>query len=213
MSGVFVTFEGGEGSGKSTQLARLAERLRAAGARVRTVREPGGTHVGERVRDILLDPAHEDIDARAELLLYEASRAQLVAEVIAPALAEGEVVLCDRFADSTVAYQGFGRGLSLAQIDALNETATNRVWPDVTLILDIDPVRGLARATAAGADRLEGEGPAFHDRVRAGFLAIARAEPERFRIVDADGTPDEVEARLIDALVDVPALAPYLARP
>lgn len=204
--GLFITLEGGEGSGKSTQIALLAERLRRAGFSVRELREPGGTRVSEAVRDILLDPAHGDLDARAELLLYQAARAQLCAEVIDPALAAGEIVICDRFFDSTTAYQGYGRGLSLDEIGALNLAATGGLVPDVTLVLDIDPAEGLRRATAAGADRLEGEDLDFHWRVREGFLAIARAEPGRVRVVAADGSPDDVAARIGDVLRAIPVL-------
>jgi dTMP kinase len=195
--GAFITFEGGEGSGKSTQIRRLLRRLESGRVAVRSLREPGGTAVGEAVRHILLDPESAGLDSRAELLLYEAARAQLVAEVIEPALAAGEVVVCDRFFDSSTAYQGHARGLALDEVAALNRSATAGLTPDRTIYLDLDPVLGLDRATAlAGADRLEAEDAAFHARVRHGFLAIAQAEPSRVRIVDASGTPDEVEARV-----------------
>lgn len=209
--GVFITFEGGEGSGKSTQIARLANRLEAAGVRVRSLREPGGTEQGEALRAMLLDPDHTGLDAIAELLLYEASRAQLVADVIEPALEAGEIVLCDRFYDSTTAYQGFARGLSLERIRTLNEIATNGLVPDRTIVLDIDPVLGVERATADGADRLEGESVAFHEAVRQGFLTVALEDPERVRVVDASGTPDEVAEAIADALSIVPVLAEALA--
>jgi len=206
--GVLITFEGGEGCGKSTQLKLLARRLELAGVPVRSLREPGGTAVGEAVRAILLDPDHSGLDDTAEILLYEAARAQLVAEVIEPALEAGEVVLCDRFYDSTTAYQGHARGIPLAEVAALNTAATGGLEPDRTLVLDIDPALGIERATEHGADRLEGEDLAFHARVRAGFLAIAAEEPERVRVIDADGTPDEVAARVAAELADiVPALA------
>lgn len=209
--GIFITFEGGEGSGKSTQIARLAKRLEAGGVAVRTLREPGGTAVGEVVRTLLLDPEHVGLTPAAELMLYEASRAQLVAEVIEPALAAGEVVLCDRFYDSTTAYQGFGRGLDRDRIRQLNTAATDGLVPDRTLVLDVDPAVGIERATRSGADRLEAEGVAFHERVRAGFAAIAAEEPERVRIVDASGDRDTVSALVAAALSDVPALARVLA--
>lgn len=204
--GLFITFEGGEGSGKSTQLSLLAEKLAAAGLPVRALREPGGTAVGEAVRAVLLDPEHAALDARAELLLYEAARAQLVAEVIAPALAEGEIVLCDRFFDSTTAYQGYARGLDLAEIGRLNAIATGGLGPDRTLVFDVDVSTGLTRATHGGADRLEREDAAFHERVRRGFLTIAAAEPSRVRIVDAAGSVEAVAARVALALADLPAL-------
>ncbi|HAX40742.1 MAG TPA: dTMP kinase [Clostridiales bacterium] len=187
MRGVFITFEGGEGSGKSTQIRLLAERLRVAGSEVRTFREPGGVEpgdTGERIRDILLDPAHYGLDVRAELLLYEASRAQLVAAHYRPALEAGAIVLCDRYADSSVAYQGYARAiLPVEEVRELNRIATGGLVPDLTLLLDVDVADGLEQARAKGADRLEMEGPEFHQRVREGYLAMAAAEPERFRIV------------------------------
>lgn len=199
MSGLFITFEGGDGSGKSTQIARLAARLRGLGIDVRTFREPGGVAAGdpgERIRDILLDPVHEDLDVRAELLLYEAARAQLVACSYRPALAEGAVVLCDRYADSSVAYQGYGRAvLPVEEVDELNRIATGGLTPDLTLLLDVDARAGLERATGAGADRLEAAGNEFHERVRAGYLAIAEREPQRVRLI-ARGSVDEVECAI-----------------
>ncbi len=204
--GVFVTFEGPEGSGKSTQIASLARDLSAGGLAVRVLREPGGTEIGEAIRAILLDPENSGLDARAELLLYEAARAQLVAEVIGPALDAGEVVLCDRFFDSSVAYQGFGRGLPTGEIDQLNTAATGGLRPDRTLVLDIDPALGIGRATSQGADRLESEDLAFHERVRSGFLAIALEHPERVRVVDASGGVDEVASAVRAALRDIPAV-------
>ena len=204
--GVFITFEGGDGSGKSTQLKLLARRLEAAGIPVRTLREPGGTSVGEAVRAILLNPDHSGLDDTAEILLYEAARAQLVAEVIEPALEAGEVVLCDRFFDSTTAYQGYARGIDLSEVAALNRAATGNLKPDRTLLLDIDPQAGLKRATSDGADRLEGEDLGFHDAVRTGFLTIAAEDPQRVRVVDADGTIEEVAERVDAALRDVPVV-------
>ena len=201
--GVFITLEGVEGCGKSTQLRRLAAGLRASGFAVRELREPGGTAAGEAIREVLLDPGHAGLDARAELLLYEASRAQLVAEVIEPALRAGEVVLCDRFYDSTTAYQGHARGLPAEEIERLNAFATGGLAPDLTIVLDIDAAHGLERATraSAGADRLEAEELGFHERVRQGFLAIARAEPQRVLVVSAEGSPDDVAARVWAAVV------------
>jgi len=209
--GVLVTFEGGEGSGKSTQLSVLAARLERVGVAFRVLREPGGTRAGEAVREILLDPGHSGLDAVAELLLYEASRAQLVAEVIEPALAAGEVVLLDRFYDSTTAYQGYARGLDLDHVRELNMVATAGRTPDLTLLFDIDPAEGLRRATATGADRLEAEDLAFHERVRAGFLAIAASEPERVRVVDATGEVETVAARVRAELASAPAVARALS--
>lgn len=211
--GVFITFEGGEGCGKSTQLRVLARRLEAADVSVRALREPGGTVVGEAVRGLLLDPDNTGLDAFAELLLYEASRAQLVAEVIEPALESGEVVLCDRFADSSTAYQGHARGLPLAEVAALNDIATGGLFPDRTVLLDVEPALGVRRATSQGADRLEGEDLAFHERVREGFLAIAAEEPDRVRIVDASGDVDTVAARVFAALADLEQIAPVADAP
>lgn len=188
MRGLFITFEGGDGSGKSTQIALLAGRLRALGLDVRTFREPGGVapgDAGERMREIVLDPAHTGLDVVAELLLYEASRAQLVATQYRPALAAGAVVLCDRYADSSVAYQGYGRAvLPVEEVHELNRIATGGLVPDLTLLLDVDAAHGLEQATAGkGADRLEAAGHEFHERVRAGYLAIAQAEPDRVKLV------------------------------
>jgi len=211
--GVFITFEGGEGSGKSTQLQVLARRLQAAGLPVRALREPGGTRAGEAIRELLLDPASAGLDARAELLLYEAARAQLVAEVIEPALSAGEVVLCDRFFDSTTAYQGYARGLPVAEVVALHATATDGLVPDRTLVFDLDPGVGIERATRGGTDRLEGEGLHFHERVRQGFLRIAEHEPARVRVIDAAGEIDEVAVRVAAALADLPPLAHALVGP
>ena len=195
MSGLFITFEGCEGSGKSTQIERLAARLRALELDVRTFREPGGVQVGdvgEQIRAVLLDPANTELGVRAELLLYEASRAQLVEVSYRPALAEGAVVLCDRYADSSVAYQGYGRAvLPVDEVHELNRIATGGLVPDLTLLLDVDVVSGLAGATAGGADRLEAAGLDFHQRVRDGYLAMAAAEPARFAVIDR-GTVDEV---------------------
>ena len=207
----FITFEGGEGSGKSTQVARLARRLKTSGLPVLVVREPGGTRVGEGVRALLLDPEHSGLDATAELLLYEASRAQLVADVIEPALEAGEIVICDRFYDSTTAYQGFARGLSLDRIRELNEIASLGIVPDRTVVLDIDPALGIQRATRQGTDRLEAESLAFHEAVRRGFLAIAAEEPGRVRVVDANGSPDQVAQRVSAALADLAALSGALS--
>ena len=156
-------------------------------------------------RALLLDPEHTGLDSTAELLLYEASRAQLVAEVIEPALEAGEIVLCDRFFDSTTAYQGYGRELPLERIRELNLVATGGLVPDRTIVLDIEPGLGIGRATTQGADRLEGESHAFHERVRQGFLAIAESEPGRVRVVDASGTPEDVAERVGAELADLVA--------
>jgi len=188
VSGLFITFEGGDGSGKSTQIALLAERLRSMGHEVRTFREPGGVlsgDAGERIRDIVLDPAHAELGVRAELLLYEASRAQLVELHYRPALAGGAIVLGDRYADSSVAYQGYGRAvLPVEEIHELNRIATGGLAPDLTLLLDVDAAAGIAQAMAGGGgDRLEQAGSDFHERVRDGYLALASAEPGRVKVI------------------------------
>lgn len=192
MSGVFITLEGGEGTGKSTQLALLAHRLEVAGHDVLALREPGGSRIGERIRAVLLDPSHHEMDAVTELFLYEAARAQMVAEIVRPALDAGRVVVCDRFFDSTTAYQGYARGLDLDRVRALNAVAAGECVPHRTIVLDLDCEKGIGRATACATDRLEAEDLAFHRAVREGFLAIARDEPERVRVVDASGSLDEV---------------------
>jgi dTMP kinase len=189
--GAFVTLEGGEGAGKSTQLAALAERASEAGREVVTCREPGGTALGERLRDALFVSADGETDPVAELLVFQAARAQLVAEVIRPALERGALVLCDRFADSTVAYQQYGRGLDAGLVADSTRIATGGLRPRLTLLFDLEPAAGRARVDRA-SDYLEREDFAFHERVRAGFLALARAEPERWVVVDASLPPGEV---------------------
>ena len=198
IAGKFITFEGGEGAGKSTQLTRLADRLRAAGAGVLSLREPGGTPFGEKMRDVLKHPGSV-IQPAAEALLFAACRAQLVAEVIAPALASGQVVLCDRFIDSTVAYQSGGRGLDRALIESANRLACGPVRPDLTILLDLDPSRGLGRASVRDqgqADRFEVLGADFHRQVRELYHALAKEEPERFFVVDAARPPEAIEEEI-----------------
>ena len=198
--GILITFEGGEGVGKSTQIRMLADRLRAAGHDVLAVREPGGSRISEKIRALLLDTDNDAMDATTELFLYEAARAQVVGELIEPALAAGKVVLCDRYYDSTTAYQGYGRGLDLEVIEQLNRAAAGRAIPARTVILDLSTERGLFRATKGGADRVESAGLEFHERVREGFLAIAEREPDRVRVVDASGSREETAAQISAAL-------------
>ncbi|MBI2400052.1 MAG: dTMP kinase [Deltaproteobacteria bacterium] len=204
--GFFITFEGIEGCGKSTQLELLKAHLEKKGRAVLSVREPGGTLLGERVRSVLLNGTEEGIDPWAELFLYEACRAQLVAKVIKPALASGKVVLCDRFFDSTLAYQGFGRGLDSEKIEGLNALATGGLVPDLTFLVDCAEEVGLKRAWArinasAGAreDRVEKEELAFHRRVRGGFLEIARAAP-RVKVVDGSREISTVHREICDII-------------
>lgn len=199
--GAFVTLEGVDGAGKSTQAALLVERLRAHGLEVVALREPGGTAISEKVRALLLDPANTGMAPECELLLYEASRAQLVRQVIEPALARGAVVVCDRFFDSTRAYQAGGRGLALDMVSAANTLGCCGVVPDLTLVLDMGPDEAFGRAAADGEDRMEAEGLAFQRAVRADYLRLAAEEPGRVRLVDATGEVGEVAAR-IDAEVE-----------
>lgn len=212
MRGLFITIEGGEGAGKSTQATLLADRLRGAGHQVCETREPGGTPAGDRIRGLLLDPAAR-VSPLAELLLYEASRAQLVAEVIAPALERGETVVCDRFFDSTTAYQAYGRGLDPETVRMLNLVATSGLVPDATVLLVHDLDEGLLRATQRGADRMELEPRDFHSLVAEGFRAIATAEPDRVVTVAGTGAPDDVARRVWDALASLPALRTRLGKP
>lgn len=184
-AGVLITLEGGEGSGKSVQAEALACRMEARELTVVRTREPGGTPLGERLRAILLELS-TPLDAMTETLLFAAARAELVAEVVSPALARDEIVICDRFGDSTMAYQGYGRGVELAAIERLNEIATHGLRPDLTVLLDLPVEEGLARTGEAGrSDRFGSEDVSFHERVRAGYRAIAAEAPARWLIVDA----------------------------
>ena len=194
MPGLFVTFEGGEGSGKSTQITRLAARLKALGHDPFVTREPGGTPLAESIRGLLLD-ATTAPGAMTEALLMVAARSDLVSTSIRPALKAGRVVLCDRYTDSTLAYQGAGRGLESATLVSWNRAATGGLTPDLTLLFDVTPELGLARrARAAGtANRLDLEPEAFHDRVRARYLELAELEPERFIVLDAALSPEQLE--------------------
>jgi dTMP kinase len=204
MRGLLITCEGIEGSGKSTQLRRLAATLRRAGQRVTETREPGGSSLGEAIRAILLAKDHHDMRAEAELFLYLASRAQLTRESVLPSLDAGSIVLSDRFADATVAYQGYGRGLDLELIRMMNRTATAGLVPELTILLDLDPREGLHRVRARGQvllpepvlDRLESEDLAFHDRVRTGYLALAGDEPHRFHVIDATRPEEAIAAEI-----------------
>lgn len=209
--GLFITFEGTDGSGKTTQLERLIARLEQAGYGVTRTVEPGGTEIGREIRRILLDSKNSGLDSRAELLLYFASRAQNVAEVIRPALAQGRAVVCDRFTDSTLVYQGAGRGLGREAVESLHGIACGALQPDVTLYLDIDLETGLARAfernrSADGPDesRMDNQAIEFHRRVREAYLALAARERERFRVIDARGSADAVAQAVWDAVI--PAL-------
>lgn len=203
MRGLFITLEGADGCGKSTQAAILADRIAATGREVVRLREPGGTAVSEKIRALVLDPENSEMAPECELLLFEASRAQLVRQVIEPALARGAVVVCDRFYDSTFAYQAAGRSLAEPTIRAANALGSCGVAPDRTLVLDMDTDDALSRATRDGADRMEAEGVAFQRRVREGYLRLVAEELRRVRRVDAAGTVEEVAGRLADALADL----------
>ena len=199
--GLFLTFEGGEGAGKTTQIVRLADALTARGHVVTRTREPGGDPVGERVRELLLHARTGAVGPQAELLLFGAARAQNVQTVVRPALAAGHAVLCDRFTDSTLAYQGAGRGLPLPLIAEVNAFATGGLVPDRTFLLDLPPAVGLARQDPDAQNRLDREQLDFHERVRAGFLRIAAREPNRIRVLDAARPADAVFADLLAAVL------------
>ncbi|MBW3671087.1 MAG: dTMP kinase [Acidobacteria bacterium] len=203
----FIVFEGIEGSGKSTQARNLSRHLREIGRKSVLTKEPGGTPLSNRIRAILLDPAEEGMDPLTELLLYAASRRQHVVDVIRPSVEHDAVVLCDRFTDATLAYQGYGRGLNLDRLREINNWVTDGLVPDLTVILDLPEDVGLSRARDRNRNqdlqlesRLEGEDLRFHRRVREGYLSLAEESPERYGLVSADGDADEVFARVIDLI-------------
>lgn len=204
--GKFISFEGPEGGGKSTHVKALAEALRAEGKSVLVTREPGGTRLAELVRGLVREEVEDPPVTRSEVLLFLAARAQVVANVIRPALARGEWVICDRFADSTFAYQGYGRGIDVALLRQLNDFATEGLVPDLTILLDVPPETSRARlaerqaATATTADRIERAGDAFHRRLRDGFLEMAKMEPNRFVVIDSSGDCDEVSSKVLSAV-------------
>lgn len=201
-TGVFVCFEGGEGGGKSTQSRLLGERLRAAGHAVLLTREPGGTAVGQDLRRIVLSPETGELDDKTEFLIYAADKAEHVATVVEPALARGEVVITDRYVDSTLAYQGAGRALDATELEQISRWATNDLRPHLTVLLDLEPEAGLGRF--AERDRIEGESLEFHQRVRQAFLDLADSNPEHYLVLDAR-SPIEVIAEQVAARV-----APFL---
>lgn len=201
LRGAFLVIDGPDGAGKSTQARRLGELLAARGVTVCPVRDPGGTAIGEKIRAILLDRAHERMSVACELMLYMASRAQLAAEVIRPAIQRGECVLADRYISSTVAYQGAG-GIDVDSVMAAGQIAVEHTWPDLTIVLDLPAEEGLARVEKArgGHDRMEAKGAEFHRRVRELFLAQADRYPGRFVVVDARGSEEQVHERLVAAV-------------
>ncbi len=203
----FITFEGVEGCGKTTQMELLKAFFEKMGKEVLTVREPGGTLIGEKVRAILLNSGEEPIDPWAELFMYEACRAQLVKNIIRPALQAKKTVICDRFTDSTLAYQGFGRGLEIKAIKEINRLATGDLMPDITFLIDCDIEVGLKRALSrikekmgAKEDRFEREDLAFHRRVRHGYLSIAKKEPERVKVINADRDIPSIHKEICDII-------------
>lgn len=202
--GIFITIEGLDGSGKSTQVPRIKGFLEKKGYEVLLTREPGGTRIGEKIRQILLDKDHKEMSATTEALLYAASRAQHVEQVIVPALKEGKAVLCDRFVDSSIAYQGKGRGLGPEAVKDINKFATHGLGPDITILLDIAPEVGLNRVRSTkGADRLEQEKLDFHRRVYEGYKDLADIYPDRIKIIDAGKTVEEISREIEDRLSSV----------
>ena len=200
MTGLFITFEGGEGCGKSTQIAALKARLEAMGKTVVQTREPGGTALGESVRSLLQhDDAGQGMSPEAELLLFAASRAQHVRELVAPAIAQGQIVLCDRFLDSTTVYQGVARAIDSKKVDTINQFAIGDTKPDLTILIDLPPEIGLARVHARSdgqLDRMENEAIEFFQAVRQGYLDLAKSEPKRFLVLDGSQTVEELETQI-----------------
>ncbi|WP_310551920.1 dTMP kinase [Paenibacillus glufosinatiresistens] len=203
--GLFITIEGGDGAGKTTVIGRMAAYLQGRSLPYLITREPGGIEIAEKIRSIILNPEHTAMDARTEALLYAASRAQHLAERVEPALKDGLMVLCDRFVDSSLVYQGHARGLGMDEVEAINQFATGGRTPDLTVYLDIPPEDGLARINASGqreVNRLDLESLAFHKRVREGYLLLAKKHPERIVTLDANRPVAVVEQELIRTLED-----------
>ncbi len=197
---MFITFEGPDGSGKSTQLRMLAAALREEGRDIVTTREPGGTEIGDQIRAVIMNMKNKAMDPRTELLLFNASRAQLVEELIRPSLAAGKIILCDRYADSTMAYQGYGHGLDKDELRRLLNFATGGLKPDLTLLFDISAEAGLKRRLSNHDEwnRMDDYALQFHERVRGGFLELAAADPERWVVIDADRDPGVIHAEVLD---------------
>ncbi|MDY0190342.1 MAG: dTMP kinase [Desulfuromonas sp.] len=205
--GVFITFEGIEGCGKTTQITRLAALLRQQQLAVVVTREPGGCEIADKIRAILLDSTNVAITAECELLLYAAARAQHISEVVKPALQQGKIVLCDRFCDATIAYQGYGRQLDVATIEQLNTYACQGIEPQLTMLLDLDVTTGLTRARQRNAhdtmldeDRFEAESLEFHQRIRDAYLNLSSTQPQRIKVIDASGNQDSVFDRIVSTI-------------
>ncbi|MCA9296107.1 MAG: dTMP kinase [Phycisphaerales bacterium] len=199
LRGRFIVFDGPDGSGKTTQFHRFAAACRSHGLAVCEVREPGGTPIGEQIREILLDPANHDMSLRCEMMLYMASRAQLIEQTIRPALMSGELVLADRFISSTLAYQGTAGGMSQEEILAVGRVAIGSIWPHLTVVFDVDADTAAERLNPL-LDRMEQKGQAFHTRVRQGYLAQAQATPDQYLVIDARATEADVHERLLDGI-------------
>lgn len=206
MNGYFITFEGSEGCGKTTQIEALAKALEAQGKTVLITREPGGTLIGEKIRNLLQDQSHKnDISDMTELLLFSASRAELITSRIQPALARGEIVICDRFYDSTFVYQGLGRAIDMNIVEQLNQITVGTLKPDLTILLDLDAKIGIERAKSRQSgelDRIENESLAFFEAVRNGYLELAKKEPERFKTIDGLLSVDAIKKIIWDTVVD-----------
>ncbi|WP_298255069.1 dTMP kinase [uncultured Arthrobacter sp.] len=206
LPGLFIALEGGDGAGKSTQASLLCRALEEDGRTVVRTREPGGTPIGEKLRALVLEHGHGDIDARTEALLFAASRAAHVHQVIVPALTRGDVVVCDRYIDSSVAYQGAGRNLGAQAVLDVNRWATDGLRPDLTVLLDVDPAEGRSRRSGRLAeDRLEAEPDAFHTSIRSAFLDLARQDPARYLVLSAAGSPDAIHEAILEQLPRIPA--------
>lgn len=203
--GRFMTIEGGEGAGKSTVIAKLYEELKARGVDVLLTREPGGIDIAEKIREIILNPAHTQMDERTEALLYAAARGQHLAEKVLPALEEGKLVLCDRFIDSSLAYQGHARGLGIEAVYQINRFAVGDCMPELTLFFDVQPETGLARINASRGrevNRLDLEGMRFHELVREGYQLVMERDPKRFVVIDAEQPMEQVYQSALQALLD-----------
>lgn len=204
MRGLFISFEGIEGTGKTTQARILADNLKEKGYEVVLTEEPGGTYIGRQIREVLLDVKHKEMHHITELLLYNASRSQHINELILPAINEGKLVITDRFSYSTTAYQGYGRGIDLNLIDSLDRITTGKLRPDITFLLDIDVETGLRRNRGANkVDRMELENINFHQRVRNGFIELAGKEPERIKVIDASGRMEDIGNKIIGLMNDL----------